>query len=153
MPETAPPWSSPSDGASALAREIIENAPRDLVFVMQFLGESQYRVLHYFQQLVIRELEKRGVSRQDHALLQVFIDSHACEMRDFVFNGVSMARPFRIEEIERMLGDKANIVRADAWDTLRSHIESVETKFLREADGLPRQLAEIEDAATARAGR
>lgn len=153
MPEPTSNWPSSSNDAAALAQEIIERASRDLVFVMQFLGESQYLVLHYFQNLVIRELEKRDVTREEHALLQVFIDSHACEMRDFVFNGVSMARPFHIEEIERMLGDKASIVRADAWDTLRSHIESVEQKFLREADGLPRQLAEIEAAAEARAGR
>lgn len=153
MPERTPDWSQSADSAATLAQEIIERAPRDLVFVMQFLGESQYRVLHYFQELVIRELEKRGVSREDHALLQVFIDSHACEMRDFVFNGVSMARPFRVEEIERMLGDKASVLRTDAWDTLRSHIESVEAKFLKEADALPRQLAEIEDAATRRVAR
>lgn len=137
-------WSSTSGSAAALAEKIIETSSRDLVFVMQFLGESQYRVLHYFQQLVIAELERRGVRREDHALLQVFIDSHATEMRDFVFNGVSMARPFHLEEMERMLGDKANVLRADAWDMLRNHIESVESKFLKEADDLPRQLAAIE---------
>ena len=153
MPKQIPNMPPTSDGASALAQDIIEHASRDLVFVMQFLGEAQYRVLHYFQELVIGELEKRGITREEHALLQVFIDSHACEMRDFVFNGVSMARPFRIEEIERMLGDKANVVRADAWDALRSHIESVERKFLAEADDLPRQLSEIEEAAAEKVRR
>ncbi len=148
MPQQPPNWPHYPDGPSALAQEIIERASRDVVFVMQFLGESQYRVLHYFQELVIRELERRGITREEHALLQVFIDTHATEMRDFVFNGVSMARPFRIEEIERMLGDKENMVRTDTWDALRSHIESVEQKFLREADLLPAQLAGIEAAAS-----
>ena len=135
------------DGAD-LAEQIIRLAPHNLVFVMQFLGEAQYRALRYFQDLVIRELEARGIRREDQALLQIFIDSHATEMRDFVFNGVAMARPFHIGEIERMLGDTAGVIRSDAWDTLRSHIETVEAKFLAEADDLPRQLAEIEREAS-----
>jgi hypothetical protein len=69
---------------------------------------------------------------------------HATEMRDFVFSGVSMSRPFRIEEIERLLGDTTSVIRTDIWDSLRSHIEAVERKFLAEADDLPRQLAVID---------
>ena len=135
------------DGPSTLAREIVERAPRDIIFTMQFLGEAQYKVLHYFQQLVIRELEARGIRREDNALLQIFIDSHATEMRDFVFAGVALARPFRIEEIERLLGDTTSVIRVDIWDALRNHIDTVESKFLAEADDLPRQLADIEETA------
>ena len=130
MPDIRDTFAGRPDDPSKLAQRIVELASRDLVFTMQFLGESQYRVLDYFQRLVIRELEARGITRESHALLQIFIDSHACEMRDFVFNGVAMARPFRLEEIERMLGDTASVIRADTWDTLRAHIESVEAKFL-----------------------
>ncbi|MEL6196286.1 MAG: hypothetical protein AAFT19_00430 [Pseudomonadota bacterium] len=136
-------------GGGALAQKIMESAPRDIIFTMQFLGEAQYKVLKYFQDLVIRELEARGIRREDHALLQIFIDSHATEMRDFVFNGVALARPFRIEEIEQLLGDTTSVIRTDIWDALRTHIETVEYKFVAEAHDLPRQLAEIDNAAQA----
>ncbi|MEO0819286.1 MAG: hypothetical protein AAF074_02570 [Pseudomonadota bacterium] len=141
-------------GGGALAQDILDRAPRDIIFTMQFLGEAQYKVLKYFQDLVIRELEARGIRREDHALLQIFIDSHATEMRDFVFHGVALSRPFRIEEIERLLGDTTSVIRTDIWDALRSHIDTVERKFVDEADDLPRQLEAIEEEASrAAAGR
>lgn len=136
-----------------LAEHVVANATRDLVFVMQFVGEAQYKVLKYFQDLVIRELEARGIRREDNALLQIFIDRHATEMRDFVFSGVSLSRPFRIEEIERLLGDTTRVIRSDIWDALRNHINTVESRFLADADDLPRQLAMIEADATRIAGR
>lgn len=138
---------------SALAEAIVARAPQDLVFVMQFVGETQYKVLKYFQDLVIRELEARGIRREDTALLQIFIDRHATEMRDFVFSGVALSRPFRIEEIERLTGDTTNVIRSDIWDSLRSHIGVVESKFVREADNLPIQLAQIEADADRIVGR
>ncbi len=140
-------------GGAALAQDIMDCAPRDIIFTMQFLGESQYKVLKYFQDLVIKELEARGIRREDHALLQIFIDNHATEMRDFVFAGVALARPFRIEEIERMLGDTTSVIRTDIWDALRSHIDTVESKFVREADNLPDQLAAIDADADKLVGR
>lgn len=140
-------------GPAALAEQIVSRAPRDLMFVMQFVGETQYAVLKYFQDLVIEALEARGLRREDHALLQIFIDAHATEMRDFVFSGVALSRPFRIEEVERMLGDETRVMRADIWDALRSHIETVETKFRAEADRLPAQLAAIEADAERRVRR
>jgi hypothetical protein len=138
---------------AALAEVIVSQASRDLVFVMQFVGDTQYKVLKYFQDLVIRELEARGIRREDNALLQIFIDRHATEMRDYVFSGVSLSRPFRIEEIERLTGDTTNVIRSDIWDALRSHIGTVEDKFVREADTLPTQLAEIEAEADRIVGR
>jgi hypothetical protein len=144
------------DGAetgSALAEAIVARAPEDLVFVMQFVGETQYKVLKYFQDLVIRELEARGIRREDTALLQIFIDRHATEMRDFVFSGMALSRPFRIQEIERLTGDTTNLIRSDIWDSLRSHIGAVESKFVREADTLPQQLAQIEADADRISGR
>jgi hypothetical protein len=142
-----------AEAGSALAEAIVAQAPRDLVFVMQFVGETQYKVLKYFQDLVIRELEARGIRREDNALLQIFIDKHATEMRDFVFSGVALSRPFRIEEIERLTGDTTNVIRSDIWDALRNHIGAVETRFVAEADGLPSQLARIEAEADRMAGR
>lgn len=139
-------------GGARLAGEIVAEAPRDLVFVMQFVGEAQYKVLKYFQDLVIRELASRGIHREDTALLQIFIDRHATEMRDFVFSGVALSRPIRIAEIERLMGDTTNVLRTDIWDALRSHIDAVEGKFVAEADALPLQLAAI-DADAARIGR
>lgn len=141
------------DNGSELAREIIERAPRDLVFVMQFMGEAQYKVLKYFQDLVIDELAARGIRREDHALLQIFIDKHATEMRDFVFAGVALARPFRIEEIEQLLGDSTRVIRSDIWDALRNHIDTVESAFKAQAHDLPRQLADIDAQASRLAAR
>lgn len=142
-----------AETGSALAEAIVARAPQDLVFVMQFVGETQYKVLKYFQDLVIRELEARGIRREDTALLQIFIDRHATEMRDFVFSGVALSRPFRIEEIERLTGDTTNVIRSDIWDSLRSHIGVVESKFVRDADNLPIQLAQIEADADRIVGR
>ncbi len=144
MPRMDDRRGSGAETGSALAEAIVAQAPRDLVFVMQFVGDTQYKVLKYFQDLVIRELETRGIRREDNALLQIFIDRHATEMRDYVFSGVSLSRPFRIEEIERLTGDTTNVIRSDIWDALRSHIGTVEDKFVREADKLPVQLAQIE---------
>jgi hypothetical protein len=134
----------PATPGAELAEEIIAQAPRDLMFVMQFVGEAQYKVLKHFQDLVIRELEARGIRREDNALLQIFIDKHATEMRDFVFSGVALSRPFRIEEIERLMGDTTNVIRLDIWDALRNHIDTVESQFVAQADDLPNQLAAIE---------
>ena len=142
-----------AETGSALAEAIVARAPQDLVFVMQFVGETQYKVLKYFQDLVIRELEARGIRREDTALLQIFIDRHATEMRDFVFSGMALSRPFRIQEIERLTGDTTNVIRSDIWDSLRNHIGVVESKFVREADNLPIQLAQIEADADRIAGR
>lgn len=143
-----PKYGDGADNACAspagLAAHIVARAPRDLMFVMQFVGEAQYAVLKYFQDLVIEQLASRGIRREDHALLQIFIDRHATEMRDFVFSGVALSRPFRIAEIERLLGDSTGVMRTDIWDALRSHIDTVETRFRAQADALPGQLAAIE---------
>jgi hypothetical protein len=148
MPRLDDPRGTAGLGGADLAQEIIDRAPDDIIFTMQFLGEAQHRVLRYFQDLVIRELEARGIRRENEALLQIFIDRHAAEMRNFVFAGASFARPFRLEEIERLLGDSTGVVRADIWDALRNHIDAAERRFRGEADDLPRQLAAIEADAT-----
>lgn len=144
MPKLDNTRSTGPDTGGALAESIIKRAPSDLLFVMQFVGQTQYDVLKYFQDLVIRELEARGIRREETALLQIFIDRHATEMRDFVFSGVALSRPIRVQELEQLMGDRTNVLRTDVWDALRSHIETVETKFVADADDLPRQLAEIE---------
>ncbi|WAP67556.1 hypothetical protein [Jiella pelagia] len=50
-------------------------------------------------------------------------------MRDFVFSGVALSRQFRIEEIERLLGDASSLLRVDIWDELRRHIDVAEAQF------------------------
>ncbi len=153
MPTRDEESGDPATPGAELAEEIIAQAPRDLMFVMQFVGEAQYKVLKHFQDLVIRELEARGIRREDHALLQIFIDKHATEMRDFVFSGVALSRPFRIEEIERLMRDTTNVIRLDIWDALRNHIDTVENQFVAQADDLPNQLAAIEADANGLAKR
>ncbi len=61
-------------------------------------------------------------------------------MRDFVFSGVALAHQFRIDEMERLLGDTTSLLRVDIWDQLRGHIEMAEKQFEGQTPALERQL-------------
>jgi hypothetical protein len=134
---------------SRIAEEIVRRAPQDLVFVMRFLGESQYRLMRHFQEFIRNETAHRGATAEEFPLLAHFVDAHAAELRDFVFNGVALSRHFRVGEIEFLTQDSEALLRVDIWDSLKSHIETAERRFLAQADDLPRMLA---DMGTARAG-
>lgn len=130
-----------------IAGDLVELMPRDLVFVMRFMGESQHRLQGYFQDFIRAELAARGVTAQTHPMVHLFIESHAILLRDFVFSGVSLSRQFRIEEIERLTGDTTAMTRIDIWDQLRSHIEAAEKQFRAQSGTLPRLLSEFEKPA------
>ncbi|TIW75717.1 MAG: hypothetical protein E5V42_00385, partial [Mesorhizobium sp.] len=106
-----------------IAGDLVRLMPRDLVFVMRFLGESQFRLQSHFQDFIRAELAAGGVTAETHPMIHLFIENHAILLRDFVFSGVSLSRQFRVEEIERLTGDTTSVMRVDIWDQLKSHIE------------------------------
>ena len=128
---------------SGLAGEIIARADKDIVFAMTFLGESQHRVHCHFQRFIEAELKKQGINRDDHALLQAFIDTHAAELREFVFTGVALSRQLHLSEFEQLLGDRTNVFRTDIWDALSRYIDAAEENFRAQASELPQQVARL----------
>ena len=84
--------------------------------------------------------------------MQVFVDTHAAELREFVFSGVALSRQFRIDEIENLLNDSANLLRADIWDQLSEYIRSAEARFQAQATEFPALLEKMERRATALSG-
>jgi len=127
--------------------ELVKLMPRDLVFVMRFMGESQHRLQSHFQDFIRVELAANGVTTETHPMIHLFIESHAILLRDFVFSGVSLSRQFRIAEIEHLTGDTTSMIRVDIWDQLKSHIETAEKQFRTQADGLPGLLSAFEKPA------
>ena len=119
----------------------MRRAPQDLVFVMRFLGESQYRMMRHFQEFIRAEAARRGATAEEYPLFAHFVDAHAAELRDFVFNGVALSRHFRVGEIEFLTRDTEALLRVDIWDSLKSHIETAERRFLAQAQDLPKMLA------------
>ena len=87
------------DAARQVAEHLVRRSPQDLVFVMKFLGESQLLLHDHFRAYIADELARRGATLERHPLLQLFIDAHANELREFVFTGVSLSRQFRLPEM------------------------------------------------------
>lgn len=133
--------------SSGVTEDLLRLLPRDLVFSMRFLGESQYRLQSHFQDFIRGRLGEMGITQETHPLIHTFIESHAILLRDFVFAGVSLSRQFRIDEIERLMGDTTSIMRVDIWDQLKSHIDTAERQFLAQAGSLQHLLAALEDPA------
>jgi hypothetical protein len=135
------PMSSQADGVTG---DLVRLMPRDLVFVMHFMGESQYRLQRHFQDFIRAELAAGGVTTETHPMIHLFIENHAILLRDFVFSGVSLSRQFRVDEIERLTGDTTSMIRVDIWDQLKSHIETAEKQFQSQAGTLPKLLSAFE---------
>lgn len=135
MPDQADPPPPPD-----VTADLVRLMPRDAVFMLRFLGESQVRLQEHFQGFIAAELARRGVTGDSHPMIHGFIETHAITLRDFVFAGVSMAHQLRLAEMERLLGDTTSILSVDIWDELRGHIETAERQFETQADALPRQL-------------
>ncbi|WP_192180154.1 hypothetical protein [Mesorhizobium amorphae] len=135
------PMSSQADGVTG---DLVRLMHRDLVFVMRFMGESQYRLQSHFQDFIRAELAAGGVTTETHPMIHLFIENHAILLRDFVFSGVSLTRQFRVDEIERLTGDTTSMIRVDIWDQLKSHIEAAEKQFHSQAGTLPKLLSAFE---------
>lgn len=129
---------------TGVTEDLLRLLPRDLVFSMRSLGESQYRLQSHFHEFIREELAATGVTQETHPLIHSFIEQHAI-LRDFVFSGVSLAHQFRVEDIERLLGDTTSIMRVDIWDQLKSHIEMAEKQFAAQISGLQGLLTALED--------
>ncbi len=121
--------------------DLVRMMPRDAVFVLRFLGESQLRLLRHFQDFIAAELAREGVTPETHPMIHGFIETHALTLRDFVFAGVGMTHQVRLPEMERLTGDTTSVLSVDIWDELRSHVDLAETRFRAEVSGLPAQLA------------
>lgn len=145
-------WRTAS-GAQRVAEEILDRAPQDLVFLMRFLGESQYLLQVHFREVIEKGLAAHNVTRDGHPFLQVFIDTHATELREFVFSAMSMTRQFRIREIEALTGDTFRMMRMDIWDALVDNIEAAERRFAAELERLPQALAEVQRDRTGADGK
>lgn len=141
------------DGESGISEELLRLMPRDAVFAIRFLGESQHRLHSHFQGFIRDALAENGVTPETHPLIHGFIDSHAALLREFVFAGVALAHQFHIDEIERLIGDTTAITRVDIWDQLKSHIHAAERQFVGQIDSLRPYLATLEDPAGGKDGR
>ena len=140
-----PPSGEPHpDDGDDVAAELVRLMPRDLVFTMRFLGGSQHRLQQHFQDFMAREMEAAGMTQETHPMIHAFIERHAILMRDFVLSGVALSRQFRVDEIERLIGDETGLLKVDIWDQLESHIEMAEKQFRSQVPELPRLLAHIE---------
>ncbi|MGP3697285.1 hypothetical protein [Rhodobacter sp. NSM] len=135
-----------------VAERVLSRAPQDLIFVMRFLGESQDILQAHFRAFLTERLAAAGATPDEHPLLPFFIDSHASELRDFVFTGVSLARQFRLREIEELTGDAEATMRIDVWDAIASHIEMAEARFA-EGIGAVVERLQAEESAVRAAGR
>lgn len=138
---------------SGVSEDLLRLMPRDVVFSLRFLGESQHRLRNHFQDFIRARLAADGITQETHPLIHGFIDSHATLLRDFVFSGVSLANQFRIEEIERLIGDTTSITRVDIWDQLKSHIDAAEHQFVSQISSLQPYLAALEDPTRKKQGR
>ena len=132
MPDPA----SPDDVTADLVRLM----PRDAVFMLRFLGESQLRLQRHFHDFIAAELATHGVTPDSHPMILGFIETHARTLRDFVFAGLAMAHQVRLPEMERLIGDATSLLSVDVWDELRTHIELAERQFRGQAPGLPAEL-------------
>lgn len=128
-------------GDSDVIMDLLRLMPRDLIFSMRFLGESQLRLQRHFQDFMIAELLQAGITEETHPLLHAFVERHAITLRDFVFSGVSLSRQFRVEEIEHLTGDTTSLLRVDIWDQLRSHVEAAQRQFKAQLPDLPNLLS------------
>lgn len=130
--------------ARATAAAMVARAPQDVVFTLRFLGQSQEILHNHFRAFLAARLAEAGVNADTHPLLPFFIDSHAVELRDFVATGVSLARPFRLGEIEFLTGDAETLMRVDIWDAIASHIDMAERRFRTGIDRVVATLTEGE---------
>lgn len=150
MSEQQPPGSDLPDSLKPLpggpAGEIMARAERDLVLVVNFLGESQHILQRHFQDFVRTELEKRGITFGDHPLLLPFIETHGSELAEFVVTGIGLHHQFHLKDFEGMHGDPQGLLRLDIGNTLQSYIDQAEAHFISGMGGLQKILAAVEEA-------
>lgn len=130
-----PPTPLQGKGGDDVKTDLVRLMERDLVFVIRFMGESQYRLQSHFQDFILKQLAGTGVTQETHPMIHAFVERHAIMLRDFVFSGVSLSRQLHLEEVEKLTGD--TMIRVDIWDELRTHIEMAEKQFRAQLPELP----------------
>lgn len=138
-----PDPAAPDTRARDVAEAVIARAPQDVVFVIRFIGGSQAMLHDHFRAFIEAELTRVGATTERFPMLPFFVDSHARELRDFVFTGVALDRPFRLPEMEALTGDVGLMMRVDLWDSVASHIVAAQQRFL---SGLEAAVATLETA-------
>ena len=142
MPEPRGPPDGVQD-AAAVASMLIDRADRDLVFIVRLVGESQDILYRHFKAFVEAELARRGYGYGDHPLLRLFVETHARVLANFVTNGVGLNHQLGVQAFERLAGDPMRLLRADVWDSVRSHIEAAQQHFVSDIGGLQEILREM----------
>lgn len=120
-----------------ITNALLDRAKEDLVFKMDFLGESQHLLFNHFRELILQELKSQGLMPDEDPLLGLFAEAHAAELRDFVFTGVSLQKLLRFTQIEELIGESSSLMLVDIWDTLEDLIDMAEKKFAEQAQDLP----------------
>ncbi|MBO6550686.1 MAG: hypothetical protein JJ964_13835 [Rhizobiales bacterium] len=120
-----------------ITNALLDRAKEDLVFKMDFLGESQHLLFNHFRELILQELKSQGLKPDEDPLLGLFAEAHAAELRDFVFTGVSLQKLLRFKQIEELIGVSSSLMLVDIWDTLEDLIDMAEKKFAEQAQDLP----------------
>ena len=120
-----------------ITNALLDRAKEDLVFKMDFLGESQHLLFNHFRELILQELKSQGLKPDEDPLLGLFAEAHAAELRDFVFTGVSLQKLLRFKQIEELIGESSSLMLVDIWDTLEDLIDMAEKKFAEQAQDLP----------------
>ena len=120
-----------------ITNALLDRAKEDLVFKMDFLGESQHLLFNHFRELILQELKAQGLKPDEDPLLGLFAEAHAAELRDFVFTGVSLQKLLRFKQIEELIGESSSLMLVDIWDTLEDLIDMAEKKFAEQAQDLP----------------
>ncbi|BBE73931.1 hypothetical protein [Oharaeibacter diazotrophicus] len=129
------------EGGDEVAGDLVRLMPRDVVFSIRFLGESQIRLQKHFQDFLIAELERAGITGETHPMIHAFAERHAIAMRDFVFTGVALSKQYRIAEFERLIGDETALIRVDIWDRLKTYIAVAEADFRAQLPEMRPELA------------
>ncbi|GAB4065585.1 hypothetical protein KHC28_03405 [Ancylobacter sonchi] len=130
--------------STELASAILDNAERDVVFMLRIRGQSLDLLSRHFREFIERSLESNGVGYGDHPLLRLFVETHGRELTDFVVSGMALSHQTDLKVFEQFGGDSTHLLRADVWDSLRGYIESAEQHFLSGLGGLHDILAEID---------
>jgi len=127
-----------------IAKTLLDRAPQDLVFKMSFVGQRQHLLFNHFRQLNSEEMNKQGLDGEEGSLLGLFAESHAAELREFVFTGVALQHLFHLKELEGLSGEASSLILVDIWDTLKSYIKTAEDQFKSQAKELPTMLTTLE---------
>ncbi len=135
---------SGAEGSDGVAGDLVRLMPRDLVFALRFLGESQNRLQQHFQDFLIAAFAREGVTQDTHPMIHALAEQHAILMRDFVFTGVTLSKQYGIAEFERLIGDETALIRVDIWDRLKTYIDVAEADFRAQLPAIRRDLKAYE---------